>query len=252
MQKLEIKRLILQWSRFGVVDFVKDDRWLVEILKNAQRYNIQIVIGLYGDDRYFKKLEDRDTDIESYLDILLQKSLQQAIKINLIAKKYKIFEGWYIYDEIDDTNFKEQSRQIHLKNYLQTLADSLNRINKKPLYISGYFSNHMTPKEYVDMFSNITQYRYTVLVQSGIGANLVNSKSSMRYMMAFRDSFKGEFIPIIEGFVFRDLKLEAIEYQGLREQIEILKKVNIDENMALFSLRYLFDRKLLRAFLVNS
>jgi len=245
MREAKIDKLILQWSRFGVVDFLKDDRWLVNILTNAQKYNIKVIIGLYGDDRYFKTLENRETNIKKYLSKLETINIKQAQKIYNIAKDYSIFGGWYIYDEIDDTNFKEPQREIYLKNYLQSMADKLNKISPKERYISGYFSNHIKPKEYVKMFLDITQKRYTVLVQSGIGANLVNPQNSIRYMIEFHKSFNAKFIPIVEGFEFKNLEAKSIDFSSLQQQIKLLQQSSQIDKVALFSLRYfLFDKEL--------
>ena len=59
LQQAQIETIILQWSRFGVVDFMKKDIWLKTILSYAQKYNIKVIVGLYGDDNYFKMLEPK-------------------------------------------------------------------------------------------------------------------------------------------------------------------------------------------------
>ena len=248
MNESKIDRLILQWSRFGVVDFLKDDKWLVEILQNAQKHNIKVIIGLYGDDRYFKKLENKKTNTKKYLNQLESINISQAQKIYTIAKSYSSFDGWYIYDEIDDTNFIKPNKENYLKLYLQSIADKLDNISKKPTYISGYFSNHIAPKEFVQMFLNITQKRYIVLVQSGIGANLVDTQNSIKYMQEFSKSFKGEFIPIVEGFKIIDSKPIAIDFLSLQKQIKVLQNSSQIEQVALFSLRYFFTKELLRKY----
>ncbi len=251
MSDCKIDKLILQWSRFGVVDFIKDDKWLTPILQNAQKYNIKVVIGLYGDDRYFKILEDRKTDIKKYLNSLKRINIAQAKKIYAIARNYSSFNGWYIYDEIDDTNFIEPNRQIYLKEYLQFITDKLDSISLKPIYISGYFSNHMTPKEYVKMFVSITPQKYILLVQSGIGANLVNYKNSIRYMKEFDKSFKREFIPIVEGFKFENSKAVAIDFKSLQRQIKLLQDSSKIKRVALFSFRYFFTKELSKNYCNN-
>jgi hypothetical protein len=238
MKEHNIDNLILQWSRFGVVDFIKDDKWLKEILQKAQKYNIKVIIGLYGDDRYFKKLEEPKTDIKEYLKSLENINISQAKKIYKIAKNYQNFDGWYMYDEIDDTNFVTPNRQKYLKEYLQSIASSLNSISKKRLYISGYFSNHLKPKEYVEMFLKVTQKRYIVLVQSGVGANLVDIENSKRYMREFHRVFRDGFIPIVEAFKFEDSKPKALEKKLVQKQIKALKDSSKVKKVAIFSLRY--------------
>ena len=251
LQQVHIETIILQWSKFGVVDFLKDDIWLNTILSSAQKHNIKVIVGLYGDDNYFKTLENRDTDIEEYLNNLLIQNMLQAEKVYTIAKDYNSFNGYYIYDEIDDTNFIEKKRQEYLKNYLQTMADSIKVLSKHQLYISGYFSKHMSPNNYASMFSKVTQQKYTVLLQSGIGAGLVNSNSSNLYIKKFAKEFKGKFIPIAEGFTVKDSKIQAIDFLSLQKQIKLLTKSAHTSKVSLFSLRYFLDEVLFSAYVTE-
>jgi len=249
LKQVHIKKLVLQWSKFGVVDFLKKEQWLKTILSIAQKHQIKVIVGLYGDNKYFKTLEDRKTDIPKYLKNLKAQNIVQARKIYTIAKNYDSFDGYYIYDEIDDTNFKEKERQVYLKAYLETLALSLNNISKHPLYLSGYFSNHMKPLEYANMFSEITQHKYTVLLQSGIGANLVNNQRSALYIQTFSNNFKGSFIPIIEGFKMEGNKIKSIDFNSLYQQIELIRSTIENKPMAIFSLRYFLDTVVFKKYL---
>jgi len=249
LQQAHIETIILQWSKFGVVDFMKKDIWLNSILSYAQKYKINVVVGLYGDDKYFKTLENRNTNLQNYLSNLYTQNIIQAKKIYTVAQKYDSFNGYYIYDEIDDNNFIEKKRQKYLKEYLQTMADSIKKVSPHPLYISGYFSQHMSPSNYANMFSEITQKRYTLLLQSGIGAKLVDSNVSNLYMKTFSKEFKGNFIPIVEGFTFKNSKIQAIDFLNLQKQINLLKKSANTSRLSLFSLRYFLDKNLFSAYL---
>ena len=239
-----VKTIILQWSKFGVVDFLRDDKWLKNILHNAQRHHIKVVVGLYGDDKYFKTLEKKETNVEIYLNSLLHKNILQAKKIYKIAQKYNAFSGYYIYDEIDDTNFIDRNKEKYLTAYLKSMAKSLKKISSHRLYISSYFSQHMPIDEYINFISNITNTRYTLLLQSGIGANLVNAKESSRYMKIFSKKFKGAFIPIVESFKMNKGKIKAIDIESLNKQIDILSKSSNNSKLALFSLRYFLEDEL--------
>lgn len=246
-----VETLILQWSKFGVVDFLKEERWLSNILQNAQKYHIKVVVGLYGDDKYFKTLEKKDINIEKYLNRLLHENILQAKKIYGIAKKYNAFGGYYIYDEIDDTNFIGVKRKEYLRLYLKSMAQALNQISSDRLYISSYFSKHMAIEKYIDFISDLLDGRYTLLLQSGIGANLVNAKESGRYMQIFSEKFKGEFIPIVEGFKMNKTKIEAIDIESLSRQIDILSTSANCSKLALFSLRYFLEDELFSNYILK-
>ena len=249
LKQAGVKRVILQWSKFGVVDFVTDEQWLKEILEEAEKKKIKIVVGLYGDDRYFKTLENRTTDISKYLKHLKKQNLIQAKKIYAIAKDSSSFDGYYIYDEIDESNFKEKSRQQLLKIYLQEIADTLKNFSKHPLYISSYFSNQMPLEEYRTMLSEVTQNRYHLLLQSGIGANLVDSNQSAKYMQTFNTHFKGSFTPIVEGFKFKESRIQATDFPSLKNQITLLQKNSKTLSLSLFSLRYFLEEPLFNGYI---
>jgi len=108
---------------------------------------------------------------------------------------------------------------------------------------------HMNPKKYCTMMSDITNKEYTLLLQSGIGANLVNSKISAQYAQTFQQEFQGKFIPIIEAFKFKNSKIQAIDFLSLKRQIDLLTASNKHPSLSLFSLRYFLNEKLFDAYL---
>ncbi len=242
LQKAHIKTLILQWSRFGEVDFLKNRRWLEKILSNGQKYNIDVIVGLYGDDRYFKKIENRKLNIKSYLKLLRTENIIQAKRVYSIAKDYSSFKGYYIYDEIDYINFK--NREKVLKRYLKELNKSIKEISNHQIYISAYFSKNISEVNYAKMLSNVISKDYILFLQSGIGANLVDSNISSRYMKIFSKEFKGIFIPIVEAFSIKKSKIEPIDFNSLKRQIYIIKESTKSSNISLFSLRYFLDKKI--------
>ncbi len=249
LKKAHIKTLILQWSRFGDVDFLRDRRWLEEILSNGEKYNIDIVVGLYGDDKYFKKIENRKLNIKSYLKVLKDKNIIQAKRVYRIAKEYSSFKGYYIYDEIDYINFK--NREKSLKKYLKGLSKSIKEISNHQIYISAYFSKNISEVEYAKMLSNVIQKNYILFLQSGIGAKLVDINRSSRYIKIFSKEFEGLFIPIVEAFTIKKSKIEPIDFNSLKKQISIIKRSINSDNISLFSLRYFLDKKIFDKYLLQ-
>lgn len=246
MKRCHMDQLILQWSRHGVVDFMKEDVWLQRILEHADKYQIEVLVGLYGDNHYFKVIQDSKLNLSEYFHSLHKMNLDQAQKVYRIAKKYKSFGGWYLTEEIDDLHFQGKNREKNLKAYLQNMANSLENIASKPLYMSGFYSKQMTPQAYTEMFMEITQNRYHILLQSGVGANLVNLEESQRYIDTFSQHFKNKCIPVLEGFVIDDNKrIYPMEFNALNRQIELVQKENRGERLALFSLRYFLDDRVL-------
>jgi Domain of unknown function (DUF4434) len=241
MNEERIDTLILQWSRYGSKNFLEEKNWLENILNKAKKYKVKVVVGLYGDENYFKTLENTSTNKKSYLEELKEINIAQAKSINEIAKNYSSFYGWYVYDEINDKAFRSHKNQEYLRDYLIELATSLDSINTKPLYLSGYFTMQMDPVDFAVMFAFITQYKYTVLLQSGIGAGLVNEYESQIYMNEFRKNYKLDFFPIAESFKIEDSKTKKISKKLLCKQVQMLQKSTQKQSVSVFSLRYFFD-----------
>jgi len=241
MKDKKIDTLILQWTQYGQYNFLQQDKWLKNILENAQKNNIKIIIGLYADENYFNTLQDDATNIEKYLNELKNKNIKQAKQIFKISKKYNSFFGWYIYDEINDTFFRSKSKQLLLHNYLTHLASQLKNIKEKPLYLSGYFSMAMDPSDFAVMFSYITAQQYTVLLQSGVGAKLVNMRESSIYMDAFYKSYNADFIPIVESFNIVQGKAKRISQDDRCNQMKMLEKSTKQKSFSLFSMRYFLE-----------
>jgi len=249
MERCHMNQLILQWSRHGVVDFMREETWLQTILEHADKYQIEVIVGLYGDNNYFKVIEKSKLNLSDYFQSLHEISFKQAQKVYQVAKKYKSFGGWYLTEEIDDLNFQSRDRKKNLKTYLQNMASSLDNIASRPLYVSGFYSKQMNPQEYTEMFMEITQNKYHILLQSGVGANLVNLEESQRYIDIFSQHFSNKCIPVLEAFVIDANKsIHPMEFNALNRQIELVQKYNRGEKLALFSLRYFLDDTLLHQY----
>jgi hypothetical protein len=233
LSSLGIKQLILQWSRHGDVDFSQKDDYLESILKIAQDNNIKVVIGLYADDKYFEVIKNKNTDFESYFQRLKSENIQQAKRVYSIAKKYNNFDGWYIYDEIDDKHFRDKKIQNYLNEYLISMAHDLDGISKQNIYISGYFTGQMEPEDFAIMFSYITQGKYIVMLQSGIGAGLVSQVESKIYMSEFYKFYHFKYIPISEVF--------GMSFEAFVKQNDMLKETSNKRKIAAFSLRYFIE-----------
>ena len=87
-----------------------------------------------------------------------------------------------------------------------------------------------------------------LLLQSGVGANLVKLDESKSYMQEFKKSYHGQFTPIVELFTINKKEIVAMEFGMIKKQIEFFRKNRIGDNIALFSLRYLFADELLEAY----
>ena len=244
LKKSHINTMVLQWSHYGVVDFMRNPQWLKTILNEARKEDIQIVIGLYADDKYFKKIEKKELNRSRYFQELKQKSIAQAKEIYTISKKYRNVVGWYIYEEIDDLHFQTPKEQQELKEYLTSLHKELLEISNYPCSISSFFAKHSSQQAYITMLHNVLGKNYKLFLQSGVGANLVNSKESSAYFKESQKILNNNITPIIEAFRFHKGKIESTSFKALEEQIKRIQKAYGDKPMALFSIRYFLSEPL--------
>jgi len=240
LSTIGIKQLILQWSKHGVVDFSKQDDYLKNILESAQKYNLKVVIGLYADDKYFSVIKNKDTDFKIYFAILEKKNIEQAQRVYNIAQNYDSFDGWYIYDEIDDKYFRATKIQEYLQEYLLSMASMLDDISKKKIYMSCYFTGQMEPQDFAIMLSYITQGKYIVMPQSGIGAKLVNEVESKIYMNSFHKLYHFRYLPIAEVF--------GMNFENFISQVDMLKEVSKNDKISSFSLRYILEDSFFKSY----
>ena len=248
MHSFGIGTLILQWSRYDVVDFMKYKGWLDEILKEAKAQNIKVVIGLYGDNKYFKNIENKSLNLSTYFETLYNINLQQAKNVYSVAKSFPNFSGWYFTEEVEDLNFKDKTREKALKVYWRKLSKEIKKVANKPIYISGFYGQNSSPKEYATMLNRVIPKGVHLLLQSGIGAKLIKLDDSKSYMQKFTQSYKGQFTPIVELFTINKKEIIAMEFSLIKKQIEFFRNNKIGKDIAFFSLRYLFTDKLLKAY----
>ncbi len=248
MHSLGMGTLILQWSRYGVVDFMKQKVWLEKILKEAKARKIKVVIGLYGDKRYFKNIENKKLNLSVYFDKLHKINLQQAKQVYKVAKAFPNFSGWYLTEEVDDLNFKDKAREEALKIYWKRVSKEIKKVANRPIYLSGFYGQNSSPEAYATMLKSIIPKDAHLLLQSGVGAKLVALEESRDYMQKFKMSYRSEFIPIVELFTIDKKEIKTMEFKMIRKQIELFKESNISKNIALFSLRYLFVDDVLEAY----
>lgn len=230
-------KIILQWSAYGKHRFyAHHPQWLHHFLTLAAEYDIEVFIGLYADPRYFDKIQDKKTDISLYLNTLYFKNMQTAYAVWRSVKNEKAFKGWYMYDEMNDVTWKEKERHKALRAYLLRVHEGLMRLApKKEIIISAYFTGVTKASIYAAMLAKTVPQSWLLLLQSGVGAGLVNSATCLQYYQTFNKVYLRTWEPIIEIFRF-DKKEPTSSFQSLMEQKKCIQKP-----YAFFSWRYFFD-----------
>lgn len=238
LNKFGFKTIVIQWTSYGKYNFLNEHPlWIQNFLRLADKYNLQIIFGLYSDPSYFQEIKKEGILLRKYLLSLSQKHIQMATSLSMFIKDNSTFKGWYICDEIDDMHWRSKKRQIELETYLKVLNKELTKLTgEKEIMISAFFSKQMEPSEYGRIFRRTIPEGWHLLLQSGVGAGLVDVNESKIYLDKFDKTYQGTWSPIIELFSYKEKEFQA-DFSLYRRQKEYL---NIQKS-TLFSWRYFFD-----------
>lgn len=162
---LGLESLVLQWSRYGEVDFSSGETGpynalLDRIFRAAQAHDIQLTLGLKYDPDFWERIEGSVSHRAVYFE---QRRMERAQLLEGLAHyaRHPNFAGWYLSDEIDDLNWRGSVRRAQLIAYLKTARQQISRHSPHPVSISS-FANGDLPAD------NWASFWQEVLGQSGI------------------------------------------------------------------------------------
>jgi len=158
------KTLIVQWSAYGDSDFGGAEGWLANSLRTARAEGLQLVLGLYMDPAYYRRLEALDGEgLKSYWKAQLGRSLSQYQQLRQ-AWQLPV-DGWYLPMELDDQHFREADRRDALYSQLQAFDRQLD----KPLHISAFSAGKLSPRVNAKWLDQLAGLGLTVWWQDGAG-----------------------------------------------------------------------------------
>lgn len=108
--------------------------------------------------------------------------------------------------------------------------------------ISAYFSGKTSPNNYAYMLTGILPDDWILLLQSGVGADLVNLEECQTYFNIFSKLYRKEWMPIIEFFSFFEDHPKA-DFLRFVEQQQCVR-----DKYVLFSWRYFFDNEFIKLY----
>lgn len=119
-----INKIILQWTKHNNTNFYEvHNKWFKNLFYEANKKNIKIIVGLYANSNFFKSIKKKE--VSNYLKELEYKNKQLITELLPFLKKQKSFQGWYLYEEIDDLSWRKKEKQKALKIYLSELENYL-------------------------------------------------------------------------------------------------------------------------------
>ncbi|MFJ4345147.1 DUF4434 family protein [Pseudomonas sp. NPDC089401] len=158
------KTLIVQWSAYGDSDFGGPRGWLANSLRQAQAQGLELVLGLYMDPAYYRRIDELDGDgLNNYWKAQLGRSLGLYQRLR---KDWQLpVAGWYLPMELDDLHFRQPDRRQALYEQLQ----GFNRQLDKPLHLSAFTAGKLAPRVYGAWLDQLAGLGLTLWWQDGAG-----------------------------------------------------------------------------------
>lgn len=188
MKTLGVNRIVLQWTKYDdqrfypVFPLARDA--VKSILRAAERYDIQVYLGLYYDSRWWTSW-----NTETFRSETIERSAKLAQRLAHQYADSPAFAGWYLPFEVSDGDFGAEARaQLH--DFFAALSRDAKAASDKPVLASTFFKAEMAPDDAEPVFRGIFQNSGVdvLLVQDGVGAN------------NWKDDIETTVVPYLEMF----------------------------------------------------
>ncbi len=245
-----ITSLYIQWTRHGSVDFltrpVEGGPPLIPLLLTlGEQYQIKLHIGLYADPDFFTRIKQSPKALQVYLKRLRVLSLQQAKEIKKLTPGRSSLAGLYLYEEIDDVNWRSGKRRNFLHDHLQKEYQQLHDLfPDKQIAISTFFTGKMSPESYAGLWKQLIQdTSLMVMVQDGAGSNTIDPEDRFVYFNALYNALPSQHWTVILELFHQDhssptFKADPADISFSKKYLGRLEKLAIIPPVA-FSLRYI-------------
>lgn len=179
-----VDTLVLQWSRYGEAFKDGESRsWLEHKASLVNKNDLNLILGLAADDRFFERQKQPLPARVNYLNHLRAKDIAVAKRWVDVLGANKI-AGWYISSELDDLNWRTPQMQAAAQNWLTQTRQSLSAVADKPVAVSSFFAGNMDPKVWGQWVTLLRQSGVKVWVQDGAGTQVLPDAARELYLKA--------------------------------------------------------------------
>ena len=193
---MRISKIVVQWSVSDDLAFFASTAFrhgpnppLETILDLADARGMKVTVGLWHDPGYWSSVAGPAQAVEVYLRRSRLRAISIAEELAPSMERHPSFDGWYVSQEIDDTNWVQPERRGILKEHLQSLSASLHiPVPKAEVSLSCFSNAHLDPGTleafWTFMLTGSSIDR--LLFQDGIGAH----KLELEYLAPFLSAMK--------------------------------------------------------------
>jgi hypothetical protein len=193
---MRISKVVVQWSVSEDQAFFASTAFrhgpnpaLETILDLADARGMKVSVGLWHDPGYWRSVAGPTQAVEVYLRRSSLRAVSIAEELAPSMEKHPSFDGWYISEEIDDTNWVEPERRRILTEHLHTLTSSLHiPVPKANVSLSCFSNANMDPGALEGFWKSVLTGSSIdrLLFQDGIGAH----KLELEYLAPFLSAMK--------------------------------------------------------------
>lgn len=197
-QSLGVRQVVVQWVVSGNLAFYTTQSFrqaprppLETILQLAEVRGIEVYIGLAYDPLYWEKIQQTPSYLEEYLYRLRLNSELAAREVAPLSMKYRMFKGWYISEEIDDSSWGPARKRTLFYEHLGRLSRFLKKISPdSTIMVSAFSGNRMSPDAYGDFLQKLLAETGVdvLLFQDSIGTGKLALEHLPLYLKAVRDA----------------------------------------------------------------
>ena len=193
---MRISKIVVQWSVSEDLAFFASTALrhspnppLETVLDLADARGMKVSVGLWHDPCYWRNVAVPAQAVEVYLRRARLRATAIAEELAPSMAKHPSFDGWYISEEIDDTNWVEPGRRRVLKEHLQSLSAKLHGLAPGADVSLSCFSNANMDPGSLEAFWRLVLTGSSIdrlLFQDGIGAH----KLELAYLAPYLSAMK--------------------------------------------------------------
>jgi Domain of unknown function (DUF4434) len=193
-RRLQLSEVIVQWTAYDDLLFyaspgADSDSPLARILAHASRTGLKVWVGLYLDSEYWSRVAEGQATA-AYLSGLRERSLAIARDLTPLMKQQPAFLGWYLPEEIDDSNWQVPEARKELLRHLEVISGGLHELTPGAGIAISTFSNaRVSPAQFRDFWGEAfhTNVLSSVLLQDGIGVHKLELNEFPLYAAALAE-----------------------------------------------------------------